>query len=1021
MKRLIYVLLPILLLTSLVFTNTNAETTTTLYVNATGSDTNDGSTEESALATLAKAAEIVNSDTEGNKYIIIVTSDLTMSAAARFYDHDVTITGKGDTIPVVTRADEFASLSDNARSWYNPAMFELQTSSKEASLTFENIILDDNFKHKGTVFAQAISGEGKTDNTVYVQDAIVASNATKNATITLGDGATLRNFGGMSAVRVTSSATVVMENGSVIEDSSDYTRTKGTASDEVGAAGAIWCQGGTVVLKEGSTIKNVNGRAIYVDGGTLTFSGTIKDITSNKNVWNKDEGTAIHLRNKATATLTATAVIEYPSITSSGSVVRVNGGCNLTADKGSVIKNIKKATGVSITDDAIVYFDGEICWLTGASNQAMNIQNDGFKVTLGKNSNLYYNTTKNGTVYIQGNGELHLYGKINDNYNFGSRSGGIYAAHNLGVSTIYMYDGAEIRNNYSSETGGGVLISKSNFYMQGGTISENIAKDEGGGVYVRNGGKFVMNGGTISINYSGSFGGGIAYKSVRWSSTEDSYVEINGGSISNNYMNCTVRENVDASYINVSWANAVLNDIGIDSAGDFAYADRCVRINDASVLNVKDIYFKQDNKTITAVNGSWPSVWLGNANKSVVTQLEAESKAKGWSSSISSFYVYRGSKSVELQISGINFDEKLPVYAAVTKGVDSTGAIESGATTKFYNTTINGKDIYLTIPASNDDNTLGYEVILVQPSTDYGNVVITGPSEIKQDLSVDKYVVDYTATYTMSESFMNTINMMKDKVTDDNCKFTFVVELDSRLTAEYVSFESPIFTADTDNVVIEGNMITVTCKLKSDWKDHISELATTPMVLKGNGILAAKDFNVVDILTTTGHIDVTLPNGNIYLPANVVSTWEVASIGSLTITKEVKGELPTDLDMKFDFELDVNNKEFNGEYGDLVFENGVAKFSFTGNDSITVKLPAGLEYTVTELNENEGNFKTTYENNKGKIKADEALGVVITNTYIPNKQPSTGDHSHIYVVIAVMVISAAAATYFVVSKKKHNH
>ncbi len=1019
MKRLIYVLLPILLLTSLVFTNISAESTTTLYVSVTGNDTNDGSTEESALATLAKAAEIVNSDTEGNKYIIVVTSDLTMSTAARFYDHDVTITGKGDTIPVVTRADEFNSLSDDARSWYNPAMFELQTSSKEASLTFENIILDDNFKHEGTVFAQAISGEGKSDNTVYVQDAIVASNATKKATITLGKGTTLRNFGGMSAVRVTSSATVVMESGSVIEDSTSYTRTKGTASDEVGAAGAIWCQGGTVVMNEGSTIKNVNGRAIYVDGGTLTVSGTIKDITSNKNVWKKDEGTAIHLRNKATATLTSTALIEYPSITSSGNVIRVSGGCNLTADKGSVIKSISKATGISITDDAIVYFDGEILWLTGASNQVMNIQNDGFKVTLGKNSNIYYNTTLNGSVYIQGNGELHLYGKIKDNYNFGSRSGAIYVAHNLGASTVYMYDGAEIRNNYSSETGGGVLISKSTFYMQGGTITENVAKDEGGGVYVRNGGKFVMNGGTIKLNYSGSFGGGIAYKSVRWSSTLDSCVEINGGTISNNQMNCTVRE-LDNGYY-VSCENSVKNDIGIDSAGDFAYTDRCVRINDTSVLSVKDIYFKQDNKTITAVNNSKSSVWLGNANKSVVTQLEAESKAKGWTSSIASFYVYRGSKSVELKISGISFDGNLPVYAVVVKGVDSTGAIETGATTNFYNTTVKGKDIYLTIPASNDEDTLGYEVILVQPSTDHGNVTITGPSEIKQDMSLSEYVVDYTATYTMSESFMNTVNMMKDKVTDDNCKFTFVVELDSRLTAEYVSFESPIFTADTDNVVVDGNKITVTCKLKSDWKDHISELATTPMVLKGNGILAAEDFNVGDILNTTGHIDVTLPNGNIYLPANVVNTLEVASTGSLTITKEVKGDVPTDLDMKFNFELDVNNKEFNGEYGDLVFENGVAEFSFTGSGSITVELPAGLEYTVTELNENEGNFKTTYENNKGKIKADEALGVVITNTYIANKQPSTGDHSHIYVVIAVMVISAVAATYFMVRKKKHSH
>ena len=53
-----------------------------------------------------------------------------------------------------------------------------------------------------------------------MQDAIIASNATVPSTITLGEGAVLRNFGGMSAVRVTDQAKLVMEPGSVIEDDS---------------------------------------------------------------------------------------------------------------------------------------------------------------------------------------------------------------------------------------------------------------------------------------------------------------------------------------------------------------------------------------------------------------------------------------------------------------------------------------------------------------------------------------------------------------------------------------------------------------------------------------------------------------------------------------------------------------------------------------------------------------------------------------------------------------------------------
>ena len=72
--------------------------------------------------------------------------------------------------------------------------------------------------YKRQVFVQAISGSSNSGNTKYAQDAIVSSNATIPCTITLGEGAVLQNFGGMSAVRVTDSAKLVMLSGSVIED-----------------------------------------------------------------------------------------------------------------------------------------------------------------------------------------------------------------------------------------------------------------------------------------------------------------------------------------------------------------------------------------------------------------------------------------------------------------------------------------------------------------------------------------------------------------------------------------------------------------------------------------------------------------------------------------------------------------------------------------------------------------------------------------------------------------------------------
>ena len=128
-------------------------------------------------------------------------------------------------------------------------MVEVQTTGGVgAGLTLTNIIFDDAGKKEGTVFAQAVSdgsvGAASNDNLVYVQDAIIASNATVTTTITLGDGAVLRNFGGMSAVRATGEAKLVMEPGSVIEDASSITRSKGDAGS-VGPAGAVWLQGGS--------------------------------------------------------------------------------------------------------------------------------------------------------------------------------------------------------------------------------------------------------------------------------------------------------------------------------------------------------------------------------------------------------------------------------------------------------------------------------------------------------------------------------------------------------------------------------------------------------------------------------------------------------------------------------------------------------------------------------------------------------------------------------------------------------
>ena len=250
-----------------------------IYVSSTGNDEQNTGTKDLPFATLAKAVDAAADGTT-----IYVMSDLTMDQCARFYDKSLKITSGEGGPYTITRSADFKQQSDTARSWYNPAMIEVQSSSASSvGLTLSDIVLDDAGMHEGTVFAQAVSGDGNEGNTVYVQDAIIASNATVPCTVTLGKDAVLRNFGGMSAVRATDQAKIVMESGSVIEDTlTGHTRTKGSGAGSVGPAGAIWLQGGTLVMEEGSKIRNMDGRGVYADGGKVEIGGTISSIAANK-------------------------------------------------------------------------------------------------------------------------------------------------------------------------------------------------------------------------------------------------------------------------------------------------------------------------------------------------------------------------------------------------------------------------------------------------------------------------------------------------------------------------------------------------------------------------------------------------------------------------------------------------------------------------------------------------------------------------------------------------------------------
>lgn len=814
---------------------------TAVYVSSSGNDgTGDGSADK-PFATLAKAVDVAKDGAT-----IYVMSDLNMTSCARFYNKSLTITSLGDATCTITRGDNFAQQQDNARSWYNPAMVEVQTTGGVgAGLTLTNIIFDDAGKKEGTVFAQAVSdgsvGAASNDNLVYVQDAIIASNATVTTTITLGDGAVLRNFGGMSAVRATGEAKLVMEPGSVIEDASSITRSKGDAGS-VGPAGAVWLQGSDFEMENGAEIKNVNGRAVYADGGSVSVGGTISGIIGNPAMWQGKDGTAIHLRGSAKATLNGkiSDCTEGVLVFVDKAVFEMATGSFLGNSDAAGIKTNEDPTWSLVnkddygTDRNTITIHGEI---SGIKNNKTPIQFKFGTLLIGADSNIHHNSVFYGTLYIQRDAIVDIYGKINNN-DANSRGGGVATAGH-GEVVINMYEGAEVKGNTAVKNGGGIMISSNtSFTMYGGEISGNVSQTVGGGIY--------------------------QYKN-------NSKVELQGGTIRDNTMNAT--DVKDSS-------TGTENDITISNQGNGS-SNHYLYISQNTELDNQNVYFQINSTTVTPAENSL-DIKLGNASKESVTALSGKADANGWNAPLATFWAQRDG-AAELTVGGLTFNKALPVYALVQEtGAD--GKPVSGAEVRVYSTKITDDGIRLTLP---NGYTNGCAVALAQPTTDFGSVGISGPTEIAKTSDAAPYEVPYTVTYTMSDSLRGMLNM----ASADIPAMSFVVELDSRLAAKTGDSGNCLYTFDGDGILdgtasVSGHTVTVTCTPLPGWKAAIAGKSSVKMVLKCAGLLDAAAFAAGESLNTAAHISGKVSSGStvtsVVIPSSICRTRMTAQTYTVT-------------------------------------------------------------------------------------------------------------------------------------------
>ena len=834
-----------------------------IYVASTGSDDGEG-TVNSPYASLKKAVEEA-----ADGATIIVKDDISVNELARIADKDITITSEDHGNPAtVTRGDNFETANDPARSWYNPAMIEVTVSEgNTASLKLENIILDDAGICEGEYFVQtSTDGSGHTDlvygnkndpqvetvqNSNIVQDAIIAAYGLgkDSSKIILGNGAILKNFGGMSAVRVTGGATLNMEPYSEICDDAIEDRVKG-AGHSFGPAGAVWVQSTSATIQSNAKIYGVVGRAVYVDGGSAEINGTISGIKVDKDMWNQ-KGTVLHVRGGATATVggliegvdtsateenegNAAIFVENSNFTLTGTLYKCTG-----SGIGGYGALIYASLGAEQANDNPyrVCIDGTIQECS-ATDSLIYIVNNAVPVEIGSGANIFKNQCQKLIYHNTAQNDLVIEGSITENECthsiFNGQNGGYY---------VYLKNGSKVNNN--TITGDGAIF---NF----GANREIILEDgcEVKGNTVANGAVFSIlgegnclriQGGTVWKNVVNN-GSLVAFSSGSWK--RPSVMEINGGDISNN----TVSHNIEIKTKNEKIPNK----------------NSYLQVPDG----FNDIYFEVDKKTIRVDSGTklgnanntqkqyatTPDIGVGSDPRSVAELNKAAENQFGCEDTFATFWAQNSNGTpvtVKMDDSS-SFDGNKSVYVLMQE-TDEKGA-PANDSVEVSGTTVNEDgSISFILPG----NVNGYAVGLVQPKEDYGKMSLNAPSVV----NIDDGKIDYTATYTLS-------NSLKTQLNDGTLKnIQFLVRLSSGLNVDpdTVQFTSEIFEI-SDVYVQNNNILTLECTLKEGAATTTNPNTTLTFTANIAGL------NAGDNVMADGLFVADLNETEIFVPANTVFT-----------------------------------------------------------------------------------------------------------------------------------------------------
>lgn len=107
--------------------------------------------------------------------------------------------------------------------------------------------------------------------------------------------------------------------------------------------------------------------------------------------------------------------------------------------------------------------------------------------------------------------------------------------------------------------------------------------------------------------------------------------------------------------------------------------------------------------------------------------------------------------------------------------------------------------------------------------------------------------------------------------------------------------------------------------------------------------------------------------------------------GGLVVKKNTQGDVNPS--QEFTFHINVFDRRFNRECGDVTFVDGVANFRLKPGESVTItRLPEGMKYEITEDmdSKNALEYDIVYTNQKGVVKGDTNIEVNICNCLRPD-------------------------------------